>query len=296
MKARDLLWEDVDNVGKPKNNPISLAKLKPDTLEPGSKQNIRITGSTEKLFKKISEDCAEYIRVVQETNQFLLRGGTGPDAFLGRSWLARKPKDSNKEASQLFDDMLRKSGMTALRGNSIFATTDGWLAEQFGNNVYLIFPLDGKSSFTYTNKHDVTLVFPEDVGVDQNKTNIYRAKVAEWIKQFQTTDLYNSLHNHPKEILQSLETMARITTITHIARQLQWVQDSNSAIVIPDELLNPNIRDYMSHEAFVDKYQPTNTNLAVAMEDKLEVYVHGLYYALNREKYGGLAYEYWELD
>jgi hypothetical protein len=72
MKARDLLWEDVDNVGKPKNNPISLAKLKPDTLEPGSKQNIRITGSTEKLFKKISEDCAEYIRVVQETNQFLL--------------------------------------------------------------------------------------------------------------------------------------------------------------------------------------------------------------------------------
>jgi hypothetical protein len=233
---------------------------------------------------------------VQETNQFLLRGGTGPDAFLGRSWLARKPKDSNKEAAQLFDDMLRKSGMTALRSNSIFATTDDRLAEQFGNKIYLIFPIYGKSSFTYTNKHDVTLVFPEDVGVDQNKTNIYRAKVAEWIKQFQTTDLYNTLPNNRKEIVQSLEAMARITVITHIARQLQLVQDSNSAIVIPDELVNPNIRDYMSHEAFVDKYEPTNTNLAVAMEDELEVYIHGLYYALNREKYGSLAHEYWELD
>jgi hypothetical protein len=52
----------------------------------------------------------------------------------------------------------------------------------------------------------------------------------------------------------------------------------------------------MSHEAFVDKYEPTNTNLAVAMEDELEVYIHGLYYALNREKYGSLAHEYWELD
>lgn len=285
MRARDLLGEqDEANVG---------VKLEDESLPPGGKQKITMPYETEKLFSKINQDCQEYIQAVKQTGKFLLRGASGPDVFLGRSWLARKPKDSNPEAAEIFDQMLQKSGMTALRSNSIFATTDEDLAEQFGDRIYIVFPLDHKSVFTYTNRPDLTLESIADVGVDQSQVNTHKQKVLQWLQQFQSTDAYTNLPTDSKNLIGGLRLTLSTITLHNLGNQLTLLQKKNPSLEIPHELLYPNLRDFVTLQAFEDKYQPTNENLAVAMQDQLEVYIHGLYYALNLEKYGTLIADYW---
>ena len=68
----------------------------------------------------------------------------------------RAPRDSSRTVQQYFNQCLKQLGFTALRSNSIFATSDYDHAEKFGD-PYAIFPLDNRSAYTYTNQYDITL-------------------------------------------------------------------------------------------------------------------------------------------
>ena len=237
---------------------------------------------------RIQSDCANYLTEVQKAHKWLYSGTHGDDAHVGKSWMKREPLHSNKQAQQLFDQLLAQTGAVALRGNCIFATSDYDHTKQFSSKTYIIFPVDHRSHYTYTNEHDITFASVDDVATDMKKL----------------TKLKKELSVHVQQIKQQLgpvkkpgwlmdldyATRNRWTGFENIRKSLQSIKASDYAHMIPEKYFRDDlIQDVVNLETFVATYDPQTTNLAQALKQGVEVYVSGVYYALRADVYGGVV-------
>jgi len=244
-------------------------------------QDALMTPQIRKLLDTIRQRCAGYIQEYQKAGKYLYRGSKGPAEFIAKSWDTRKSKDSSSKAQELFDKMLAQQGFVALRGNSIFTTSRLSHASGFGARAYFIFPVDGLSHYSYTNRGDLVLDSVTDVGLDQTKMD-------QVVKQFKAALIAY------KKTLKGYDK----SNVTWIQDRLKW--DPSYALhwlavrkddqdrdkyKIPDELWNLDISQFVSMDEFNKKYEPKHTNLAEALEKGREVYISGVYYALSYQKY-----------
>jgi hypothetical protein len=112
----------------------------------------------ESWLDKIEQECGEFVKICQKVQVFLMSGmkDYSVSALEGRSRMYRRPTDSEPDLSNQFDEYLTQMGITALRSNSLFTTTDFDQADTYGA-VFLIFPKDHKYTFSYTAEKDITL-------------------------------------------------------------------------------------------------------------------------------------------
>lgn len=251
-------------------------------IEPGQKRKIpRAYRSidSEKHFdlvwnKLIVPNCSEAIEIYRKANRILYRGSSNnPPIYRGRSFDERRPSTSNNFFSQLFDKMLAANGMTALRGNSVFATSARSHASTFGT-VYAFFPING-FKFTYTNQSDLVLdswddFVPYDVVMRLNE-KYSDAIEKKGVKIDWSINWLRKLTNFPPA--DRLEAgVARLKEMLPDDPEIQQLT--------ADKLFGPDL--------FAKRYEPTNTDLDFAIKNGLEVYVQGQYYAIWNEVYGDL--------
>ena len=244
------------------------------------------------LFERIEQDCSEFLQAAKQTNKWLYRGSLGSTAaYVGKSWDNRRPRDSSQQTQKIFDSLLAQLGFVALRSNSIFATADINSAIKFGE-VFLIFPIDNHSNFTYTKYKDL-VIKPESLPFDQEKVDVWKMpileilqnKLAEMRKESQHTvmlDRWVGIFKHGKAGM-------IINVVLNFNKELK-------SLGVPINLLDIKYQELVDLKKFRTKYQPKNTNLAAALNDKVEIYIHGSYYALKADDYQKYANKYFGIN
>jgi hypothetical protein len=115
-----------------------------------------------KVCKFIEENCSTFLKYSKENKKFLYRGSKDDykTYSLNRSRNNRKPIDSSLKAQRECDKSLLSQGFKALRGNSIFCSSDYNHASNYGN-VRVIFPVNG-FNFSWSKKHKDLVLYDED--------------------------------------------------------------------------------------------------------------------------------------
>lgn len=233
---------------------------------------------------RIQTDCTQYLAQVKKAKKWLYRGTSGTNAFVAKSWLTREPKDSNKEAQVLFDQMLAQLGFVALRGNSIFTTSDFWHTKEFGDKTYVIFPVDNASNYTYTNQGDIVLDNVADVGFDTDVSDKLKKELLPYLNKIESK-YGNKVPNALRDLIYNTE--AKWSTWGHVQSVLEkFIKTTKKSHDIPEKFLNADISKLLTPQSFVKKWEPKQTNLAQGIKKEREVYVSGVYYALEAETYG----------
>lgn len=126
-----------------------------------------------KTFQYITTNCSEFLAYVKASGQTdpLWRGigGKVPEIFASRSRENREARDSSDEGQRVVDLALKAKGFTALRSNSIFATSDWDRAENYGT-VYAIFPKNG-FHYTWSVRHD-DIIIDEHLDLDDDEDDV----------------------------------------------------------------------------------------------------------------------------
>ena len=100
----------------------------------------------ERILSAISTKCTEILNIYKKTpGRYLYRGLYAHQPFLYSTIdKNRQPIDLHPSIQKIFDRVLKKDfGGIAGRGNSIFCTPSLKVATAWGNNVYIVFPVDG---------------------------------------------------------------------------------------------------------------------------------------------------------
>lgn len=96
---------------------------------------------------QIKTRCQQFIRSTKITNKFLYRGIFSDNEFFKQSSPANRwPIGQSRSEQMMLDYILKLTGFTSLRSNSICCTANESSIENFGD-PYIIFPIDG---FTFT--------------------------------------------------------------------------------------------------------------------------------------------------
>ena len=105
-------------------------------------------------FLTILNRCQQYLFDLSKKNMrgLLLSGrGRSRDWFEGTVRTDREPKDTPIHIHRWLDDWFKANFNVYARSNSVFVTSDYGLANDFGDNVYCIFPID-KYKIIWSNK------------------------------------------------------------------------------------------------------------------------------------------------
>ncbi len=129
----------------------------------------------EKAWPLVEKNCSNILSTYKETGNVLFRGVTGKTntakLFLGQSRNDRKPiASSNEIYAQICDLYLKLAGFTALRGNSTFCNSDYDEVMWWGDEVYIIFPING---FTYGYSRTRTNIPASDYKYQSNVVILY---------------------------------------------------------------------------------------------------------------------------
>lgn len=248
----------------------------------------------------IARDCKQYLSAVKTAGKWLLRGQNPGKIAYKATTSFRSPKTSDPILSNLFDQALMQLGFMALRKTSIFATSDFFHAKAYGA-VYIVFPIDGESQFTYTNQQDLELNYASQIPL---KDSSYRQEMAaaliawirQWVKKYPDAQKQLNSMNPPfsslkpdwslEEIMEKVEEFCYYMEIpmpripSHLSN---WdAGDDDEDDLEPEDLEASDI----DIDAFVQMYHPRRDHLETALERGVEVYITGKYYALKLNVWG----------
>lgn len=195
--------------------------------------------------------------------------------YYGNSRQDRRPKDSTRWANDLFDWCLKKLGFTALRGNSIFCTSDQDLAVDYGE-LYMIFPIDKASSYTYTKYDDVIIV--GDIFVDMindKKLEKLRDQVSYIIQHPEDYDDDPDLIRTTNLLWKGVRGIFELMASAEGQEMLHDFQRKTG--------VSANIYDLVDVGKFEQEIHPNNSNLADGLRRQREVMISGEYYALRED-------------
>ena len=225
----------------------------------------------EKFLDQVIPHCGKYLRAVEASERWLLRGIPIRQAWFGpRETQFREPKDSDKMSSLAFDDILQELGCVALRQNSIFTTTNWAKADYYTESgakrghVYVIL-CDDNCHYTWTDYEDIML--------SPQRLPLNKAEVNKWYNSF-ISDLQNrsDLTNTERWFLDKLQRIGA-----------QW-QYANALKEPGLRHPVPSLASMIDREEFIAKFKPQCDNfpgLVQAMTDQKEIYVKGRYWAIQ---------------
>lgn len=217
----------------------------------------------DKLVKTIAKECSQALAQYRKTQLVLLRGigHNSPTAFMGRSWNNREPKDSSARLQQIYDEALKSKGFKALRGNSIFTTTDDSFAGSYGT-LYYIFPKNG-STYTW-NKHNQDLVLDNsDQVLDVRKIEKITVDVENWYEKKYKKELRWYYED-------AYEAMYDLNGFFKELKKLKYPKDIK-------------LLDLINWDFIKNDIGPTATNFAAGLASGNEMMISGEYYAINTE-------------
>lgn len=157
----------------------------------------------------------------------------------------------------------------------------------FGD-IFLIFPIDNQSNFTYTKEKDLT-IYLKQIPLDKKKVDAWKMPILE------------ILQNKLAEMKKDNKTTYFISHWVDVFKQgkpediIDLVISDPSRFKdygVPDNLLKIKYQDFIDVKKFRTKYKPKNADLAAALTAGVEIYIHGNYYALNANHYKQYAKTY----
>jgi len=267
---------------------------------------------TSKILDYIQKHCGDYLKEMIKANMLLYRGATvagSPNVFVGRSWENREPKDSNARAQEKFDEFLKKLGIKARRGNSIFAGTAEH-ADGYGNQVYLIFPKNTATfswsaeesdlvlhgyeldDYLYKNEKQVSKIYKlwdKNIDVIRKITDPYDHK--DHLTSKEEKFIY-SVHDIRENLESALEELDDggydYSDIKYeIKRGLKFEKLKpimNNFLKLLDQ--HKNLPDEYDVKSFQNEYKMSDKNFVKALESENEICISGEYVAVNLRKSG----------
>ena len=217
----------------------------------------------DRLVKTIAKECSQVLAQYRKTQLVLLRGigNNSPTAFMGRSWNNREPKDSSARLQEIYDEALKSKGFTALRGNSIFTTTDEHFASSYGN-LYYIFPKNG-STYTW-NRHSGDLVLDSSKQIlDIEKIEKITIDVENWYEKKYKKELRWYYED-------AYEAMYDLDGFFKALKKLKYPK-------------NIKLLDLIDWDSIKKDIGPTATNFAAGLASGNEMLISGEYYAIDAE-------------
>lgn len=117
-----------------------------------TEEELDITDS-EDIMAFIQQNCQPYIKEHPDFMSYPLYRGMSPrgDVSIQTIRQDRKPLSSNQYIHQVYDEAMKRAGLTAIRSNSIFCTGNKNAAMGYGD-VYVIFPI-GDFKYSYTTEY-----------------------------------------------------------------------------------------------------------------------------------------------
>lgn len=246
QRARPLIKLQKKLVAKLKKQTPEKAKILTKQLAQISQELVGI-GQTTELWQEISSRCSNAIQAMQTSRQLLYRGTEGPRVFRGMSRNNRRASDTAQSVQRVVDEFLGNAGFQALRGNSIFATSNRSQADSYGT-LYLIFPVDG-AAITWNKKY---IDFYSDVAdgwTAQDATNWIRSGISASGFNIQAKKILNLLYklgqwfdSREQEIFQLLKKTKRQEqqdSLNLIKRSFRRSADQTESLLWDFERSNP---------------------------------------------------------
>ena len=224
------------------------------------------------LVQTIQKECSQALKAFKSTGKILFRGlkknKTNTPAYVGRSWNERKTMNSTEEGQRIFDYALQKMGISALRSNSIFTTSDSNQAEGYGN-LYIIIPKNG-FQFSWAIQEpdmvidDVSSLYKEaavDIIIDNIDKLVEAGKMANDVSGVEW-----------QEVLQ----------FEGYERSIEYLRDNKYPAAALKKITLDKLIDY-HHIKY--NIEPTNKNFNEALVSGNEVLINGEYYAFELSKF-----------
>jgi len=258
-----------------------------EVVEPGDKQD-QEAQDLDDLLDRIEQECSEFLVQARLARSWLYRGTKSADRiFRGRSRHNRIPLHSHVKYSNMFDGMLAQCGSTALRSNSIFCSSRKSFAQSFGS-PYLIFPIDGHYTYTWTTSADTILDrFDNLRATDKDKWILWCDEFADAIdRSLLTTYNKKTWLNRIINDYDAVNSMVRAITET----KPQLLEAG-----VSEQLLDVSLDSFTSVDVFRKSWRPQFTHMAIAMEEGREIMINGEYYAFEASAYGGMIAQHWKI-
>lgn len=253
--------KEFDQLYQKIKNEVVTTKKEIEALQ-GSKSSKN--PALDNLVKTMAKECSQVIAAYRKADSVLVRGAEGkPEAFVGRSWNNREPKDSSAAAQKLYDMALKSMGFKSLRSNSIFTTSDLDFAGRYGETYY-IFPKNGFAFHWTPGNPDLVLDTIGDV-LDIAYIEDIINDVDYWYEKKNKKSLrwdYHSPYDAAREIDQFI---AAINKLKYPKAKSITLKKLINYIYINDEL------------------EATNKDFVGAVESGHEVMIAGEYYAISTE-------------
>jgi hypothetical protein len=224
------------------------------------------------LVQTIQKECSQALKAFKSTGKILFRGlkksKTNTPAYVGRSWNERKTMNSEPEGQKVFDYALQKMGISALRSNSIFTTSDSNQASGYGN-LYIIIPKNG-FQFSWS-------VGDPDMVIDDTRV-LYKSEVLDKIM-----DNIDALVDKGKMADSAAGyEWSEVLQFEGYERAMEYLRDNKYPVAAIKKITLDKLIDYDHIDNFIG---PTNKNFVEALESGHEVLINGEYYAFELSKF-----------
>ena len=220
------------------------------------------------LIQTIQKECSQALTAFKATGKVLFRGvraGTSnPAAYVGRSWNERRTMTSDPEGQKVFDYALQKMGISALRSNSIFTTSDGEQADGYGN-LYIIIPKNGFQFSWAVHEPDMVI---DDVSM------LYNEDVIE--KIIDGIDALVEKGKMPSDA--SGYDWNEILKYDGYEDAMMYLKDAKYPAAALKKITLDKLIDYYHIKTNIT---PTNKDFNAALKSRNEVLINGEYYAFN---------------
>ena len=227
------------------------------------------------LVQTIQKECSQALTAFKSTGKVLFRGlktsKSNTPAYVGRSWNERKTLNSSEEGQKVFDYALHKMGISALRSNSIFTTSDSNQAGSYGStgNMYIIIPKNG-FQFSWT-IHDPDMVI-DDVSI------LYKEAVVD--KIMDNVDKLVEAGKMPEDA--SGYEWQEVLQFEGYEKSIEYLRNANYPAAALKKISLDNMIDY---KHIKDNIGPDNKNFNSALKSGNEILINGEYYAFHVGKF-----------
>ena len=224
----------------------------------------------EKFLDQVIPHCGKYLRAVEASERWFLRGIPTRQAWFGpQESQPREPRDSDTQSSRAFDEIMKELGCVALRQNSIFVTTNWGKADFYTvdpkiGQVYVIF-CDDNCHYSWTDYEDIILG-PRRLPFDELKAAKWWNEYISWLQS--RSDLT------PRERW-FMDQAGVISALAAYREALRYPE-------MRDDM--PSLASMIDRQEFIAKFKPQCDNfpgLVQAMTDQKEIYVKGRYWAIQ---------------
>jgi hypothetical protein len=224
------------------------------------------------LVQTIQKECSQALKAFKSTGKILFRGlkknKTNTPAYVGRSWNERRTLNSSEEAQKVFDYALQKMGISALRSNSIFTTSDSNQAKGYGN-LYIVIPKNG-FQFSWTLGDPDMVIDDASVLYNSDMINDIMDNIDRLVDAGKMAD--SAAGYEWSEVLQ----------FEGYEFAMQYLRDNKYPAAALKKITLDKLIDYNHIKSEIG---PTNKDFVKALESGHEVLINGEYYAFELSKF-----------